>query len=144
MIKNFYQFGALRDGELRDFEVTNNIKLPEDYKKFLIEFNGGEPVPNGNEDPSTVVSYILGMHNGDYHASLYKHIDIFKNRVPVGTFPIASDVFGNIFIMSVDPGSYGHIYFWEYEGEPEHQDGHFVGNCSFVSYTFTEFLENLT
>ena len=143
MIENNNEFGKLKEIELSDFEKVNDIILPNDYKDFLLKFNGGVPNPNVNENPSTVVTYILGMHNGDYYASLYKHVDIFKRRLPFSTFPIATDGFGNLFIMSVHPKGLGHIYFWDHEGEPEYQDGHYIDNCYFVSYSFTEFLNNL-
>lgn len=55
---------------------------------------------------------------------------MLKNRLPSSTFPIATDPFGNLFIMSI---------FRDHEGEPEFQDGHDVDNCSFLAYTFSEF-----
>lgn len=143
MVKSTNEFGELREIELHDFQKENGMKLPEGYKRFLLESNGRVPRPNRNKKPSTVVAYILGMHNGSHYASLYKHIDMFRNRLPVSTFPIATDPFGNLFIMSVHPDSYGHIYFWDHEGEPEFQDGHYVDNCYFVSYSFDEFINNL-
>jgi hypothetical protein len=143
IINNSNEFGKLRAIELSDFEKTNNIELPEDYKSFLSEHNGGEPYPNKNVEPPTVVTYILGMHNGEYYASLYKHINVFKNRLPLSTFPIATDPFGNLFIMSLHPDNYGQVYFWDHEGEPEFQDGNYTDNCSFVAYSFSEFLDNL-
>jgi hypothetical protein len=143
MIENKNEFGKLQEIEVNDFEKENNIKLPKDYRDFLLEFNGGKPSPNRNENPNTIVTYILGMHNGDYYASLYKHIDMFKGRLPLSTFPIATDPFGNLFIMSLHTEGRGHIYFWDHEGEPEYQDGHYVDNCSFVAYSFSEFVNNL-
>jgi hypothetical protein len=43
MIENKNEFGKLQEIELIDFEKENNIKLPEDYRDFLLEFNGGIP-----------------------------------------------------------------------------------------------------
>lgn len=143
MIQEKNRFGILSENELIDFEKENSIKLPEDYRLFLLEFNGGAPNPNRVKNPDTIVSYLLGMHNQDYFASLYKHIDMFKRRLPLSTFPIATDPFGNLFIMSVHPDVYGYIYFWDHEGEPEYQDGNYVDNCYFVAYSFNEFIDNL-
>ncbi len=28
--------------EIKEFEVTNNIVFPEEYKKFLLKYNGGK------------------------------------------------------------------------------------------------------
>lgn len=143
MIQNTNKFGELGEIELRDFQKENGIALPEEYKTFLQKSNGIAPNPNQNKTPSAVVTYILGMHNGPYYASLYKHIDMFKNRLPLSTLPIATDAFGNLFILSVHQDRYGYIYFWDHEGEPEYQDGHYVDNCYFVSYSFDAFIHNL-
>lgn len=56
------------------------------------------------------------------------------------TFSIGTDPFGNHFIMSVHPESYGQIYFWDHEEEPKTQDGHFTKNCYFVANSFSEFV----
>ena len=143
LINNSNLFGKLPVAELMDFEKENGIKLPEDYKNFLLTHNGGVPFPNNNPNPSTPVAYIFGMHNGEYYASLYKHIDMFSKRLPFDTFPIASDPFGNLFIMSLNPEGLGNVYFWDHEGEPTNQDGHYTDNTSFVAISFTEFLDNL-
>ena len=139
--KNF--FGTLSKSELSDFEKANKIELPSDYKYFLLGSNGGVPAPNKNTSPETIVTYMLGMHNGDYYASLYKHISLFMSRLPFSTFPIATDPFGNLFIMSLHLESYGYVYFWEHEGEPEMQDGHYTDNCHFVAHSFSEFVNSL-
>ncbi|MGB4776528.1 MAG: SMI1/KNR4 family protein [Daejeonella sp.] len=143
MIINTNEFGKLSELELGDFEQENSITLPNDYREFLLTYNGGEFTKNVNNYPDTVVTYVLGMHNGPLYASLYKHIDIFKNRIPFGSFPIATDPFGNLFLMSLDPSGHGNIYFWDHEGEPVEQDGHYVTNCYFVAYSFSEFINNL-
>jgi hypothetical protein len=139
--KNFY--GTLSITELVDFEETNEIQLPSDYKAFLLDSNGGKPVPNTTLNPPNKVTYILGMHNGPYYASLYKHIYRFKNKLPLSTFPIATDPFGNLFLMTIHPESYGQVYFWDHERTPEVQDGNYTDNCYFVAYSFSEFVNSL-
>lgn len=52
---------------------------------------------------------------------------MLKNRLPSSTFPIATDPFGNLFIM---------IIFRDHGSEHEFQDGHDVNNCSFIANTF--------
>ncbi len=143
IIEKQNEFGRLSIEELRAFEIENNIELPNDYKDFILQYNGGRPIPNLNSQPLTNVAYILGMHNGDYFASLYKHIEMYKTRIPFSTFPIATDFFGNLFLLTMHPESYGQIYFWDHEGEPKIQDGNYVDNCSFVDHSFSDFLQNL-
>lgn len=143
MVKTPNEFGGLSNEELEDFEKVNQISLPEKYKEFLLKYNGGKPLKEHIENSSVVVTYIFGMHNGDYHASLYKHIEMFKGRLPFSTFPIAGDAFGNLFIMSLHPEGHGHIYFWDHEVEPAYQNGHFTDNCTFIAYSFESFLDKL-
>src|SRR5215204_5613252 len=109
MVTNPNQFGKLSLEELTDFEKTNQIDLPDDYRKFLLTYNGGKPLKSTNQTPSTIIRYLLGMHNGDFYASLNKYIAMYAKRLPFSTFPIATDAFGNLFIMSVHPDNYGEI-----------------------------------
>jgi hypothetical protein len=90
MINNENEFGKLHEIELNVFENVNGIKLPIDYRDFLLKFNGGSPYPDNNANPSTVATYILGMHNGDFYASLHKHINIYNKRLPLSTLPITT------------------------------------------------------
>jgi hypothetical protein len=143
MVKNPNEFGKLSKEELSAFESTNQMELPQDYKEFLLTFNGGQPIKNKTDTPETIVTYILGMHNGDFYASLYKHIDMLSTRLPFSSLPIATDPFGNLFIMSLHPENYGQIFFWDHEGEPEHQDGHYVDNVSYVAASFGDFISKL-
>lgn len=143
LFKESRDFGLPTENELNDFETQNGTKLPQDYRDFLLKFNGGKPNQKTSFNTSTKVTYFLGMHNGDYYASLYKHIEMYKSRLPFGTFPVATDPFGNLFIMSLHPESNGHIYFWDHEEEPEYQDGHYTANCFFVANSFSEFVESL-
>lgn len=130
--------------ELEAFEAVNKIQLPEDYRNFLLQYNGGKPSLDLLPQKDTNIAYFLGMHNDNYYSSIYWHIETFSKRLPLSTFPIARDYFGNLFIISIHPESYGHIYYWDHENEPETQDGHNTQNCSFIAYCFTELLNSLT
>lgn len=135
--------GKLNPLELIEFEKTNSLKLPEDYKRFILEQNGGEPKNKHHRKTDYVVSRILGWYEGEYYESIFEYIDTYQNRIPLGTFPIASDPFGNLFIMSLSEDSYGKIFFWDHEGELEYYDGHYIDNCYDVSDSFTEFIQGL-
>lgn len=42
-ISHSNEFGKIRLQDITDFEEANDVKLPEDYKQFLFEHNGGRP-----------------------------------------------------------------------------------------------------
>jgi hypothetical protein len=142
-IDNRNSFGKLSLPELEDFEKVNNRKLPEDYRSFLLESNGGVPRPNLRQITGKIVSCFLGMHNGPDYSSLYRAIESYSGRLPYCSFPIASDPFGNLFIMSLEEDCYGYIYFWDHENESPVTDGHYVKNCHFEAYSFSDFINEL-
>lgn len=134
----------LSKDELEAFEEVNKIQLPQEYCIFLLQHNGGKPSKDLLPGVNTNIAYFLGMHNANYYSSLYWHIETFSKRLPLCSFPVARDYFGNLLIISVHPESYGHIYYWDHENEPEMQDGHNTQNCVFIAHNFTELLNSLT
>lgn len=46
MVKINNSFGQLSMEQIKSFELEYNISFPAKYKKFLLESNGGEPVPH--------------------------------------------------------------------------------------------------
>jgi ankyrin repeat protein len=102
--------------DLDKFERKNKITFPEDYKKFLLKFNGGYPEPNFylcgegfgintkfKEQKEEVVQIVdfTGL-DGSFLAS-----DI----VPKNIFTIGEDNAGNYFCISVAGDDKGNIYF---------------------------------
>ena len=141
-IRHSNEFGPIRLQDIVDFEEENNIKLPEDYKQFLIEHNGGQPFPCIS--PISDVQWIYGMVHEPNYASLFWHIDIFQRRIPGWYFPIANDSGGNLYLMSLYHENHGTIAFWDHEGETEGDADQYFDNMKFVANSFTEFLNQLT
>lgn len=138
------KFGRINIQDIKDFESSNNLKLPDDYKEFLIEYNGGKPFPNIEPTIKSDVQWIYGMVVEPYYASLFKHLDTFAGRLPSWYFPIANDSGGNLYIMSLYEGNHGLIAFWDHEREAEQgESDQYFDNLSFVANSFTEFLNNL-
>src|SRR5262245_27230830 len=111
IILNSCEFGSANLEAIDDFENSNQVQFPEDYKKFLIEHNGGRPEPNIIVAGSfkTDVQAFLGMHDGPFHANLWQHMQVFQNRIPGWYLPIATDSGGNLFIMSLWKDNNGFI-----------------------------------
>jgi hypothetical protein len=91
------EFGKIQLKDISDFEEVNDIKLPDDYRQFLIEHNGGKPYPNISPILKSDVQWIYGMVHEPYYASLFQHLDMFQGRIPSWYFPIANDSGGNLF-----------------------------------------------
>lgn len=69
------EHGFLKMGDLEDFEKSLGCKLPEDYRNFLIEHNGGTPEKYlvcwpGSDEPAEVWNDSLGLHKGPTYSRL--------------------------------------------------------------------------
>ncbi|WP_289055996.1 SMI1/KNR4 family protein [Carboxylicivirga marina] len=137
------RFGKLSKNDLTDFEAKLSISLPSDYRDFLIENNGGCPKPSTNKIPETDVQCIYGIHEGDYWANLIEHIDMFKERIPSNTIPIANDSGGNLFLLSLRQDSKGEVWFWDHEEEAEESGHEYFENITKAADSFNNFIDNL-
>lgn len=142
-IRHSNEFGKLRIQDIVDFEEANDIKLPEDYKQFLIEHNGGRPYPCISPVVKIDVQWIYGMVQEPYYASLFQHIAMFQGRIPSWYFPIANDSGGNLYLMSLYHENFGLIAFWDHEGETDGDADQYFDNMRTVANSFTEFLNEL-
>lgn len=91
--------------EISDFEREIKNYLPDDYKDFLMKYNGGKPQPDsfrffsGRADASSVDRFLsLGKEK---NSNLLKYYNNYKNRIPLGFIPIAHDAGGNLIIMEL-------------------------------------------
>jgi len=110
--------------EIISFEIKYNFKLPDDYRNFLKNFNGGRPEKNyrvftyykqDGSKSNSLVDWFNGLIDG-LHYSLEEDIDIYEGRIPEDMLPIASDPFGNLVLLGV--GANNGIWFWDHEIEP--------------------------
>jgi hypothetical protein len=143
MITDSCRFGALSPKVFAEFKQRYNLSLPADYEAFLLEHNGGNPIPSANRNPETEVQWIFGIHQGEYWASLEKKMQTFHGRLPQNTLPIASDPGGNLFLISLRAETYGQIWFWDHENEAEEDAGEYFGNIIKTADSFTGFIDNL-
>ena len=138
--------------DIKKFEVRYALSLPEDYKRFLMERNGGtingfyvtkefnEKVPNintGRKQQANVRRFFTLKKVAIVYA------DIIDDPVlPTGLLPIADDPFGNYFILSTNcDNEYGSIWFANHELWDE-ETGFWI--YSKISDSFTDFLSSLS
>ena len=133
--------------EIKDLEEKYNLTLPEDYKNFLKESNGGQSpssefgnsieIQNINEEINIAVLYGIktGIKNSDiedwtdeYLDDLFSHSIIIGNSLQHGflVFWLSGDE---------DEGIYYYDDTYNLEGSSDEN------NAYFLARTFTEFLE---
>lgn len=100
-------------------EEMYDIHFPEEYKKFLLKYNGGK-TPETEFKINGVISDIQGFF-GLGNANQYYHFDSFKKSEKMEEwlnnkmFPIATNIFGDYIMISIDEENKGKIYFYYHD-----------------------------
>jgi cell wall assembly regulator SMI1 len=137
-------YGSIDPVDLVEFEETNEVSLPDDYKDFLLEHNGGRPEPNELLELSTDVQWLYGMVEEPAWASFFHALDTYEGRIPAWYIPIGTDSGGNIFILSLFEENKGVVALWWHEDEAEQNGSEYFDNLTHVADSFSEFITLLT
>lgn len=99
--------------KIADLEKRYDIKLPAQYRKFLLQYNGGD-TPGTFFKAKGIDSdlrYFYGM--GDVKVSI-DEVQL-EEWLEKSFFPIACDSFGNYVVIGLSGGKLGKIYFCDHE-----------------------------
>ena len=144
----------LNHQKIADAERTLNVKFPDDYIRFLLQYNGGRPEPEGfdihwrSDQPvgedwrTSMVSWFLSIYDGKATNLLtYNQVD-FKDRIPKNTIAIAHDPGGNLILLGIMGQYAGKVLFWVKDYEVE--EGEVLGydNVGFLADSFDEFINS--
>jgi len=147
MVKMLDTYNNLSQKDIQDFETSNSIELTDNYKEFLLKWNGGIPSPSTfiiSEEEKDVsgVNYFYSIGDSDSDNDLEVFLDILRLRLPEGFISIADDPVGNAILSGISGPHYDQIYFWDHENEPD-LDEPDMSNMYFSADNIWEFLDNL-
>ncbi len=115
ILKNF---GVATKKQIAYFEKKWSLHLPEEYKRFLLETNGGivrkdESNKIRVEDLGTdiVIDVLFGIGTGN-NSDLNKWMDMLKDDLIANTVIIGSDLMQGLIIMICEGDDMG-IYYWD-------------------------------
>jgi len=135
----FNSFPILSEEDIKAFENKNQIRLPEQYVRFLLKHNGGNPNPGSFkiprpdlDDTFSKISMFAGIHKGNGD-SLARYLITHASRIPNNMLVIARDIFGNVVYISIAGEDFGKIYWWSHEVETSY----------IISDSFDNFLNGL-
>ncbi|PEJ35453.1 SMI1/KNR4 family protein [Bacillus pseudomycoides] len=130
---------SLKDLEV--FEREHNLKFPDLYRGFLLNYNGGYVNPNvfsiSSEEGECALNVFYGI--GNMHNNLEKKFNFFDEILEIGFIPIASDSGGNQICLGINESFYEKIYFWDHEQETDES----MENMYFLADNINDFLDGL-
>ncbi len=138
---------------IENIENITGLNFPDEYKRHLLQFNGGKCSPNifefyeNGEKTESVVNYFLAINGNHYYdiESCVKTFKIDTKRMPDRMLPIAEDPLGNLICISCSGDDIGYIYFWDHELEVDYieSDDSVQSNMYLISNSFDEFIRGL-
>lgn len=99
--------------EISRIETQYNFTFPEQYKDFLLCYNGGY-TPKTKFKAKGISSDIKGFY-GVGAVDLSVDSEMISLWIPQKLFPIACDSFGNYILLCVSGPKYGNIFFSDHE-----------------------------
>ena len=112
MLISKFQTHGVAD-EISRIENQHSIKFPEQYKDFLLRYNGGY-TPKTKFRAKGISSDIKGFY-GVGAVGLSASQEMISSWIPQKLFPIACDSFGNYILLCVAGEKYGSIFFCDHE-----------------------------
>jgi hypothetical protein len=91
--------------------------LPADYRSYLVRQDGGQL-----SDNSEAIRDVFGLGEVPEFASLWHSLEVYEDRVPYWLLPVASDLSGNLFAVSLRDEDNGSLWFWDHEEEADEDE----------------------
>ncbi|AFO57614.1 MULTISPECIES: SMI1/KNR4 family protein [unclassified Natrinema] len=135
--------------ELESLETALGGELPEAYREFLREYNGGKPREASFEfaDPldgrsGASVNDFLGIR--DDSRDIEACYDVVEHWIPDGLCPIAEGSGGDLVLLSIREDSEGEVFYIDHELPGERpfdgSAGDYPENTTRLAESFDDFL----
>jgi hypothetical protein len=113
------RFPLPTEAQLQDLEQRIKVRFPDDYRQFLLHFNGGyftEPgiTPVSEGCPLDGLTFLSGIGASHWEAELgsTRTMLIFDDNDPPKIVPIGDTTMGGLIILDTAPGEgRGEIYY---------------------------------
>ncbi len=129
------------------FEQRHRLSLPNGYRRFLKENNGGRPVPEAftfpGRETGSLMRTFYSVNGPERTERLPLIFQMFENRIPDGFFPFGRDAFGNQMLLQLSGPGTGRVYFWDHEYESDDDEVPTMENMTLLADSFEEFLSGL-
>lgn len=122
---------------IESVEHRLQITLPEDYKQFVLKYDGGYPSPNHFKVDGKVEIFnnLISLDENEYD-NIYEILEDLQDRLSDQLIPFAEDGFGNL--LCFDYSADKNIVFWDHE--KNYDD---FKESTFVCSSFSSLIEKL-
>ncbi|WP_437730192.1 SMI1/KNR4 family protein [Sorangium sp. So ce1335] len=108
------------DADISNLEWRIGAVLPDEYRRFLLEFNGGNPVPDtvdveGLPGVSADVQVLFGIGRSMESSNIDWNLTALAERLEAGMLPIATDSSGNVFCLALQGHRRGSVFCCDLE-----------------------------
>jgi hypothetical protein len=147
-IVDYHQYRSVTETELDEFEKRYCVSLTTDFRNFLLQYNGGRPIPSffwvniDGSDGSNVFQF-YGVHHQHLPPSLETYLGEERYGVSRTLLPIGDDGVGDLICMGIAIENLGKIYFLDHEIHP-YNDPESAEGITILANSFSEFLASLT
>lgn len=133
----------LSEAEVAKFCSETGLRLPSDYRAFLLRYNGGRPIPDtcpviGHEEKLMPLQVFYGIGREIEVDCLKWNYEVLKDRIPDFYLPIAGSDCDDQYCLVLSGDHFGSVVFWDYVGERGKDN---LENIYEIADSFTEFLE---
>lgn len=135
--------------EVKELESLIGCQLPNEYKQFMLQYNGGRPKLSGfrfslnqNDWSVAMVAWFLAFYDGEYE-NITDFYHTFRVRIPSMMLAIARDPGGSLILLGLEGENKGKVFFWLQELEGDDGEEPSYDNVAFVANSFNEFLNSL-
>jgi len=136
---------SLTEKRLVQVEALAGCPCPPDYRRFLLQFNGGKPSP---------AKFSIPEYDYDVTVDLFFHVDAahrscdlcyclreFDGDMPERFVPIGRNPGGNILLMDLSEDGKSPIFYWDVSNfHPSSSD---EGNTYQIADSFSDLLDRL-
>lgn len=135
---------AVTPEQIEQLEEELRVKLPTEYRYFLLQYDGGRPDPDGiivAGFDETDVQVLFGINRKNDSSLIIWNMATLSDRLPAGLVPVGTDSGGNVFCISTRVEDYGSVLYADLDeiygapGQPRIYS---------VAQSFEEFLRKLT
>ena len=136
----------ISESDIQALEGQLGARLPDSYRTFLLEHNGGKPSSDiffiSEREGTDSLRFLFGMADHEYY-SLTDQIRGFSNWIPANFIPIGCDDFGNVICLSIKGEDVGKVYFWDQEYSVDEEGKPDNLNITLIGDSFSEFIDGL-